>query len=215
MAETNPFSTRYVRPGALPFEFLNGESAESVISRLRENDWRGEIIGPHGSGKSTLVAALLGELKVAGRKPRLHTFHDGIVRSAKLTPEALGLDLAAVLILDGYEQFSLWQKLRVRRICQSAGCGLLVTSHTPTSLPPLYRTCVTPELTERVFARLTRQRPALVTTSELHASLAARNGNLREALFDLYDIHEARRRMSAGTLTDSADHAAMASSEKS
>ena len=194
----NPFSTRYVRPGALPFVFRSGESAQALVLRLREKNWWGEIIGPHGSGKSTLVAALVTEMHAAGREIRLHAFHDDIVSFAGLSPRALDLHPTAVLIIDGYEQLSLWQKLRLRHSCRHAGCGLVVTAHQSAGLPELYRTVVTPDIAAGVFAALTRDRTALVTSSELPQCLAARNGNLRDALFDLYDLHERRMRASFG-----------------
>jgi len=191
--QTNPFSTRHVRPGALPFFFREGESAQAVISRLRARSWWGAIIGPHGSGKSTLVAALLPEIQAAGRKPILHTFHDGIIHLPVLSRQALRLHSDVLLIIDGYEQLSAWQKFRVRCSCRKTGSGLVVTAHSSTGLPELYRTSMTPDLAERVFGQLTRNRPALANASELQDCLAARQGNLREALFDLYDMHERRR----------------------
>jgi hypothetical protein len=196
---TNPFSTRYVRPGALPCLFDDGETADSVVARLRGQKWWGEIIGPHGSGKSTLVAALLDGLQAVGRTPLLHTLHDGVVRFPGLTPGALCLHPVAVLMIDGYEQLSRWQRFRVRRSCRRAGCGLVVTAHRPTGLPELYRTRVTPGLAGRIFAELTNDRRALASLSELSDRLARRNGNLREAFFDLYDLHECRRRDAAQT----------------
>jgi hypothetical protein len=197
IVNSNPFSTRFVRPGAIPFVFNGGETARTVVSRLRGQNWWGEIIGRHGTGKSTLVAALLPELKSMGGEPRLHSLHDGVVRFEELTARALRLDAAVVLIVDGYEQLSLWQKFRVRRACRRAGCGLVVTAHKPSGLPALYRTVATPEVAGRVFATLTAERPALVTSSDLQQSFAARNGNLREALFDMYDLHEINARNGA------------------
>jgi hypothetical protein len=199
MPETcaNPFSTRCVRPGALPFLFRSGESGKSLMLRLRKQNWWGEIIGPHGSGKSTLLAALVPELLAAGRKTRLHAFHDGVVHFTGLSPRALNLHPAVVLIIDGFEQLSRWQRFRVRRSCRRAGCGLLVTAHQAAGLPELYRTRTSPDLAKRVYARLTHDRPALATPSELCDRLAARHGNFRDALFDLYDLHERRRRASS------------------
>src|SRR5579859_6457327 len=60
---SNPFSTRCVRPGAIPFRFPPGESAATMVDRLERQGWWGQIVGPHGSGKSTLLAALLPELR--------------------------------------------------------------------------------------------------------------------------------------------------------
>ena len=46
----NPFSSRHVRPGATSYRFPPGESVEAILARLEEQQWRGEIVGPHGSG---------------------------------------------------------------------------------------------------------------------------------------------------------------------
>ena len=70
LAERNPFATRFVRPGAIPYRFANGLVGRDRAS-LRQHDWRGEIVGPHGSGKSTLVQTLIPPLKEAGRDVRL------------------------------------------------------------------------------------------------------------------------------------------------
>ena len=56
---SNPFSSRYVRPGAIPFFFPEDCRVELLLSRLEENGWQGEILGRHGSGKSALLAHLI------------------------------------------------------------------------------------------------------------------------------------------------------------
>jgi hypothetical protein len=55
---SNPFATRFTRPGAIEFIFPAGESLATLVARLRACDWRGQITGPHGSGKAPLRAAL-------------------------------------------------------------------------------------------------------------------------------------------------------------
>jgi len=65
---SNPFSTRFIRPGAVEFLFPAGQTAETLVETLRQHAWQGQIIGPHGSGKSTLLAALVPALEAAGRK---------------------------------------------------------------------------------------------------------------------------------------------------
>lgn len=70
-----------------------------------------------------------------------------------------------------------------------------MTAHAPAGLPELYRTGVTAELAERLLSDLTCERTAFITEAELTACLAARQGNLRDAFFDLYDLHERRQRM--------------------
>jgi hypothetical protein len=65
---SNPFATRFTRPGAIDYLFASGQSVDSLVGRLRDHGWWGAILGPHGSGKSTLLAALAPELDAAGRR---------------------------------------------------------------------------------------------------------------------------------------------------
>jgi hypothetical protein len=188
---SNPFSTRRVRPGAIPFLFPGGESLAGLLARLRATNWWGQIIGPHGSGKSTLLAALLPELRRAGREPLLNVLHDG---QRRLPEDAWQHGNGhRILVVDGYEQLHRWTQFWILRHCRRRGQGLLVTAHADAGLPDLYRTAVTPAAARRVVEFLTTGMPSRVTPPEVEAPLAARQGNLREALFDLYDLHERRR----------------------
>jgi len=191
-ATSNPFSTRHVRPGALPFVFPPGLDAEVLVAWLRANNWRGEIVGPHGSGKSTLLATLIPHLVRAGREPLLVTLHD---RERSLRAHRALLARAhpgAIVIVDGYEQLALWNKWRLRRYCRRRKAGLVVTAHDSVGLPALATTTVDFETAEAVF-RLLVPAAGHVDRDDLAAALARNPGNLREALFDLYDLYEVRR----------------------
>jgi hypothetical protein len=195
----NPFSTRYIRPGAIEFRFPPGDDAKALVQRLRARDWRGEIIGPHGSGKSSLLAALVPALRDAGKSVLLVELHDGQRRlpvDLKRHPDATG---DGVVIVDGYEQLSWLSRLGVKRVCRRRGMGLLVTSHKPAGLPELYRTAPTLELARSIVESLVAGRSASITSAELAERYALHQGNLREMLFDLYDLYESRR------LTEAAD----------
>ena len=72
---SNPFATRYTRPDALEYLFPPNAGADSLIARLRESAWWGQITGPHGSGKSTLVQTLLPHVEAAGRAVDFYAFH--------------------------------------------------------------------------------------------------------------------------------------------
>jgi hypothetical protein len=61
-------------------------------------------------------------------------------------------------------------------------------------LPDLYRTQVTSDLAGRVLDHLLPGPIRLVGEVELNERLQAHDGNLREALFDLYDLYELRSR---------------------
>jgi hypothetical protein len=196
-AHDNPFSTSRVRPGAIPFIFPPGQNAETLVDRLRQAGWWGEIIGRHGSGKSTLLAVLTAALERAGRRAILVTLHDderrlplGLRHDGRLRPPA-------VLIVDGYEQLGLWQRLALRRFCRRQAVGLLVTAHKSMGFPLLYQTMVTPELAEQIVRQLMGDRPSPLLPAEVCQALSRRGGDLRETLFDFYDLYE-QRRPSAG-----------------
>src|SRR5688572_22171912 len=77
MLATNPFASHRVCPGAVAFVFRPGESAAQLVERLRASDWFGQVIGPHGTGKSTLLAALSPALRAAGRDVSVVRFQGG------------------------------------------------------------------------------------------------------------------------------------------
>jgi hypothetical protein len=189
----NPFSTRRTRPGATPFLFASGQDAETLVQRLRQSGWRGEIVGPHGSGKSALLAALIPTLELAGRHVVLVQLHDGQRRLPADFLHAVAETPATLPIVDGYEQLSRWRRWRLGRLCRRRGWGLLVTAHASVGLPQLCRTAATPELAAQVVGQLLAQRDWPFAAAELDECFARRNGNLREVLFDLYDLCERRR----------------------
>jgi hypothetical protein len=192
----NPFSTRRWRPGALDYLFSAGESVATLIDRLRRQGWYGQVVGPHGTGKSTLLATLIPAIRDAGREPFLITLHDGRRRLTMSEWRSIPPGSAAIVIVDGYEQLSAWSRFRLRVRCRQRGLGLLVTSHEEVGLPELTQTYVSPELALAVVERLAPTTPddRIIEPAEVVDRLAARSGNLREALFDLYDLYEKRRR---------------------
>ncbi len=189
----NPFSTRYVRPGAIAFRFGEGESVQSLVARLQASGWRGQIIGPHGSGKSTLLAALRRELEAAGRSVVAFALHDGQRRLPADKRQLDSLGATELLVIDGYEQLGRLARLSLKRLCRKRQCGLLVTAHADVGLPTLYSTRVDPELAQQVVSGLVPPEDRTIAASDVEQALAAHPGNLREALFQLYDLYEQRR----------------------
>ena len=110
----NPFCTKRVRPGAIPFLFPPGEDAESLVRQLCENGWRGEIVGAHGAGKSALLAALIQSIELVGRRTVLVELHDGQRRLPLDLDRDSRLEPPVVLIVDGYEQLGRWRRFLLR-----------------------------------------------------------------------------------------------------
>ncbi len=190
----NPFATRYVRPGAQAFLFSGADSLERLVSHLRKNQWWGEIVGPHGVGKSTLLASLIPALREAGR----YVIHVTLRDSQRHLPREVLDELRhypnALLIVDGYEQVSRLSRWLLRRRCRRGHVGLLVTAHQSVGLPDLYHVVPSLETVQRLVARITSGRNTAVTTADVEACFSLRGHDVRETLFDLYNLHHRRSR---------------------
>jgi len=190
----NPFATRHTRPGAIPPLDATGRPRD-LVALLAAADRLGgsaAISGPHGTGKSTLLAALGDALADRGEQISSVRVHrcDGL----RTVTEALsGLPAGGTLCLDSWNELSgpasilVLLRARLRRV------RLLVTSHHTRLLPVVLRT----EGTLPLLAAIVRRLPPtadLVTNADLAAAFARHKGNLRESLADLYDLVEDRRR---------------------
>jgi hypothetical protein len=199
----NPFCTRRIRPGALPFIFPSGQDAELLIDRLRRNEWCGEITGPHGAGKSSLLAVLVPALERVGRRVVLFQLHDG---QRRLPPFAVreprpSSSQPTSIVADGYEQLSRWNRWRFKRLCRKREWGLVVTAHATVGLPELYRLIPTPNVAKQIVDRLLAGQTSPFTAEEVSNCFTRSGGNLREMLFDLYDKYEQQHPTAGQKLT--------------
>jgi hypothetical protein len=187
---SNPFATRFTRPGALPFQFPAGQSPELLVERLKHQAWRGQIVGPHGSGKSTLLASLSPALATSGRQIVLVRLRD---KQRRLPPtiDPRSWQADTQVLIDGYEQLGLLARFRLQRWQKKLGYGLLVTTHQSVGLPTLWQTEPTPDGLAAIVAQLL-QRAQLEPAERalVEAVFDSRRGDLREALFDLFDVFE-------------------------
>ncbi len=190
---TNPFCAARLRPGTIDFVFEQGKSLQQLVDVLEANVWQGQITGGHGTGKSTLLAALTPAIEdrgrsvesimlTAGQRHLPRNFFASLRRGA-------GLGVAAV---DGVEQLHPWNRLFLKRFCRAHGAGLVVASHRRADLPTLYETAVDEVRAWGVVQRLQNGFPPRIAIEDLRQRLARHEGNLREALFDLYDLYEER-----------------------
>jgi len=160
---SNPFATCWTRPGALPFLFAEGLTAELLIARLAANRWRGQIIGPHGCGKSTLLATIAPLLRAAKRR---------------------------IDVVDGFEELSRWRRWSKRLTCRWWNSGLLVTAHRSVGLPTLMELSPDQELVRRLVSQLCERTATGLSAADVDASSARHGSNVRETFFELYDRHE-------------------------
>lgn len=185
-AKDNPFSTDRVLQQRYR---LDGVGFTALQHRLRELGYRGALVGPHGSGKTTLWEDLADHFQDAGwRVHRLRLSEEHHQLGERFGERwSCGLGSNDFVFLDGAEQLSWWRWLRFRHALRNAG-GLLITTHREGRLATLHRCATTPALLAEIADALGEHLDAK-EASALHARF---QGNIREALRELYDRAAAR-----------------------
>lgn len=199
-APINPFSTRYYRPGTIPYMFASGtenESPAKLFDRFLEAGRKGQLVGKEGTGKSTLLR----ELESVARRLDYEVIHVQLREDSRRMPPGWWRTTGPcpaeerILFLDGAEQLGRLAFLLLRLRCRALGIGLLITTHHPLGLPALRQHAVDEEqareITRRVLAACPSA-PPLVAPEEITVALKRSAGNMREALFVLYDLYEER-----------------------
>ena len=191
---SNPFASEHL--ARIPFRFEEGDW-NSNLARLRKLDYRAAIVGPHGSGKSTLISEL--ESRIASQTsatpyllviPANRDEHTDVIETA-LTHAAEG----KVLLVDGIERVSLRQKFRLFRGTVGRG-GLVVTSAYPMRLPPFtlttwVKTATSELLLDYVLSELQMASPDVRAAGQ--ESYEKNRGNIGRVLEELYERHSAKR----------------------
>ncbi len=192
----NPFATRYVRPGAVPYLFPRPDTLKQLTDRLESLHWWAMIVGPHGSGKTSLLTHLIPACQQRGRDPLRYTLRD---RQRHLPRRAArGWHQETLVIVDGYEQLSWRSRRWLRWCCWRRGCGLLITAHRPGVLPVLYRTEPDLPLVQEIVDRLLKSHGSRIsprsqiTRDDVRRAVANHGSNVREVLFELYDVYQLR-----------------------
>ena len=187
-AADNPYAVdRVLRVRYRP----RGWNWPGLMDRLAELRYRAAIVGPEGSGKTTLAEDLAARLAERGMRPRFAILNRQNRRlQADLFPWLRDAGPADVLCLDGCEQLGpiAWRRLLWR--CRSLG-GLLITTHRPGRLPTLVQCDTDAQLLIDLARELSPDEPC--TSADAEQLWRARDGNLRLALRDLYDRWWQRR----------------------
>jgi adenylate kinase family enzyme len=148
-------------------------------------DYRGAIVGPCGSGKTTMCE----DLEIRLQKQGLRTQHLFLSMDIHMTWREIRRVLACpfdVIMVDGADHMSwlTWRTLK-RRVFREK-CGLVVTTHQPGLLDTWYECQTSPVLLERIVARLVRDQ--VIARERIQESYDRCQGNIRQALRELYDL---------------------------
>lgn len=190
---TNPFATRHTRPGRLqPLDQTGRPRDVTALVAALAGRPAAAIVGPHGTGKSTLLRALERELAAAGRAAgivQLRHRSDVVAVLASLRRA----DRGSVLGVDGWERLGRITAAAVRLVARARGVRLLVTTHRPAWMPTIASTAASLPVLEALVAHLP-DHGGLIEADDVAEAFARHAGNLREALADLYDCFERRAR---------------------
>ncbi len=195
----NPFSTRFIQPGAIAYHRFDGGSVAQLAQQfLGLPSKRGSIIGPHGSGKSTLIASLVQEINSQRPDLRIQQLRFSTIESASksLNNSIRDWSHSSIAILDGYEQLKTWSRIKIAWTARIKSIHVLATAHqTIPSFESLWVTSVSETSSQWVVEQLLKDwgGPSHLLKSEEWALSRAKHGqNLRESLFDMYDWWLAR-----------------------
>lgn len=190
---TNPFATRFTRPGMLPSLGPRGEPIDAAGLLLRIEPGRVvAIVGPHGHGKSTLLAALTAAAGCAGSATntvRIRSLRDSWRPVAALLTTPGGGFVAC----DGWERALPGTDLVVRLLAAARRLRVVVTTHRHRGLPVLARCDTSVDLLDELVSRLP-DHGGLIDGTDIDDAYRRHAGDLREALYDLYDRFERRTR---------------------
>ncbi|MCX5660744.1 MAG: hypothetical protein NTW19_13640 [Planctomycetota bacterium] len=163
-----------------------------MLKRLDALGRRAAIVGPKGTGKSTLLEDLAQRFVQRGLRPRIvrvpdprERFDSGSrrVRLADLVPRDLGP--GDVLLVDSAENLN-WLAWRSALTRARPAAGMVITAHRPGRLPTLIETRTSPQLLREIVDQLLAGSPALREKVDVDSLFAEHRGNLHEALRELY-----------------------------
>ncbi len=182
-AHRNPFRTN--RLAELPFIFPPGWTTNRLVDRLHATGGRGAVVGMHGTGKTTLLEELGAALASRGWNVIQERCDRAVGRRNDLLAELAMAESSDAILLDGAGSWSLLWWRRVLKATANEGL-LVITAHRPGRLPTLLHTRSSPELLDRLVARLAPKhhselRPLLPELHRRHC------GDCHAILLALYD----------------------------
>lgn len=193
--QSNPFSTRCFRPGAIPFHFGEEGSLEELVRRADQPGRCHLIVGPHGTGKSTLLQHLYQHALSVNAEDRVLFFSCHKEREIPLNeqPDWKAFRSARWVFIDGLEQVTVFRRARILQQTRGRGLRCIATSHRMhLGCTALWQTRMDTQVEQYVVKQLLEGQPeemiqAAFSSEHWRQSRLRHGSNMRESLFDMYD----------------------------
>ncbi|MFK8112233.1 MAG: AAA family ATPase [Rubripirellula sp.] len=210
---SNPFCTRFVRPGTLDYQFSlataslpaaeQTENLEQLAAQIQKHQIA-LIVGPHGTGKTTLLHSLGSVLdnlftnvsSVQLLLPLRQGFFARLEHSRRIA-RAVNLQQASLpdrglLIIDGAEQLSSFNISSIRRRAKRHGQFVLATSHEPLrGFHVIHQTEMDQAIVQQLTEQLLSDMPSGISDvvrEQLRQRDWTKLSNVRDLWFELYDL---------------------------
>ncbi len=191
--QENPFATRFTKPGQEFVPPVAMASLQSVVERFQRQGQCGQIVGPHGCGKTTLAYALSSPLRSAYREIQFLVIRrSGRLRlGVELTSARLGSGQGLLRVVDGVECLSPLQRRCLVKCCQNQDGGLLLTTHrVMLGVGVLQKLSPSLKHFQLIVEHLIRSPEETVEIDKVRDAFERHAGNYRESLMHLYDTYQ-------------------------
>jgi ABC-type phosphate/phosphonate transport system ATPase subunit len=199
MKKPNPFSTCFTAPGQI--EFVESDYAvDDLAGRIASDKRCFQVVGAHGSGKTTLTIAIANRLQgidchwITFRQAKRLSFPNVQFQDYPKRIETRDAT-RSVIFIDGIECLSWLQRMTMLQAMSNSKWQPVVTSHRR-----LVGIAVLAELKSTLdsFRRLAMELHAeksRVWDEAIESAFHDNNGNVREGFFQLYDFLERQSKL--------------------
>jgi energy-coupling factor transporter ATP-binding protein EcfA2 len=189
----NPFSTCFTEPGKLSYIFAEPEDQNRLLIEFERNGFKGQIVGPHGCGKTTLTMTLADHLPPQFSSiQRITLRKDGGIVTESRRSDYKHLNKSTFFVIDGIENMPWLHRKVFLKFAQQASRGLLLTTHQPLKgIPVLHQISPTFAIFQRIVSHISPEHE--IGEHQLEQVFEQNDCSVRESLMSLYTLWQTHK----------------------